>query len=657
MAIEKMKFLNLVGTLDEENAILQELILAESIHLNLDHSEAYDNSYIMHEYEAMLPAVKEHQQEDYMADESSCQNAKSIVEKIAAELGIELEFDHEHVREYSKKRALEDISHLKERLGPNIEAINEKQKEIRSIEALNEHLEYIGKSINFTVLNNLNYFEYEIGTLSRDSRLHVKKNYENISALIFEIGEIEDSKEDIYIVLYLKSLKDETLKILKSLNWNKLDFDTSMNGDISNCKEENKARLKVLHKQIERLEKDIFENKSDTISCLNKIYTRVCLELKIIEMKREVFKGSSVFVLSAWIRARDCSKLEKKLSAITDKYVMAIKDPEELGKDVTPPTLLRNNSFFRPFELIVKLYGLPKYNEIDPTPFLAITFCLMFGIMFGDVGQGFVYFLAGFLIAKKMEVASGILKRLGASSMVFGLVYGSVFGLEDIPIIKDIALVQGGPLNGDNIMPILIVGVSFGVAVLTISFLFGIINALRRSDIETAFFGKNGVAGYLFFMGFIITVLCIVQVVKVSVSVPLIVMVITLLMMVLKEPLTHLVLGQRPLISGDKGSYYVESGFEGVETILSTLSNALSFIRVGAFALNHAGLFLAFAKMAEMMEGNIIAQMLILVLGNILILTLEGLVVFIQGLRLQYYEMFSKYFGGDGIMYDPLKIK
>ena len=105
MAIEKMKFLNLVGTLDKEDAILQELILTESIHLNLDHSEAYDNSYIMHEYEAMFPSIKERPQERYTEDESSYQNAKSIVEKIAAELGVSVESDNEHIRMYDKEKA------------------------------------------------------------------------------------------------------------------------------------------------------------------------------------------------------------------------------------------------------------------------------------------------------------------------------------------------------------------------------------------------------------------------------------------------------------------------------------------------------------------------------------------------------------------------
>lgn len=656
MAIEKMKLLSLVGARDEEHAILQELVLCQKLHINLENSESYGNNYIMHEYEAMLPTAEKTLVEDSGQIRNECERVISAAQKISSELKLELKVILDNIKAYPREKALADLMRLQEQIGPSIEAISEKRKQVRTLEELSSSLNCITSHINFTTLNQLHYIKYEIGRLSRDNRIHIKKNYENISELIFEIGEIEDSKEDIYIVFYLSELEEETHRLLKSLNWHKLEIGQNLQGDVSVCKEENNRQIDILKKQISVLENNVFESKSEIISKVNRIYSRMKLELKILDLKEHLFRGNNVFVLTAWIRARDYGKLEEKIASVTDKYVMMTKKPNDLPGDVTPPTLLKNNWFCRPFEMIVGLYGLPGYNEIDPTPFLAITFCLMFGIMFGDIGQGFVYLLAGYLIADKIPAASGILKRLGASSMIFGLVYGSVFGLEDIPVIKDIAIVHGGPLNTTNIMPILIGGVVFGVVVLTVSFLFGIVNSLRKKDIESAFFGKNGVAGYIFFMGLVGTILCILGVIPLSVGVPVFAMLLMLVIMLFKEPLTHLIEGSRPLISGDKGSYYVESGFEGVETILSTLSNFISFIRVGAFALNHAGLFMAFKVMAEMVPGFFL-KFIIIVLGNILILTLEGLVVFIQGLRLQYYEMFSKYFDGDGVAYNPLKIE
>lgn len=656
MAIEKMKLLSLVGSKEEEHDMLQELVLCEKVHIDLDHSENYGNHYIIHEYEAMLPVAPKVEEVNSTDIASECQGALTELEKMAEHLEMNLSVIVDDIKSYSKAQALQDLSRLKEKMQPSIEAIDEKKKELRKIQDTNDILGEIHKKIDFTTLNELKYIRYEIGLLSKDNRLHIKKNYENISALVFEIGEIEDSREDIYMVFYLKELEDETHRLLKSLNWHPIEIEEDMQGDILACKSENERRVEILRKQIAVLEKDLYESKSDLLMKLNQIYTRLQLELRILEMKDQTVSGNSVFVLNAWIRARDYQKLEEKIANVTDKYVMMARKPGELDDVMMPPTMLKNNWFCRPFELIVQLYGMPSYNEIDPTPFLALTFCLMFGIMFGDIGQGFVYFLAGILLAKKIPAASGILTRLGASSMIFGVVYGSIFGLEDIEWLKNIALVHGGPLNTKNIMPILIAGVAFGVVVLTVSFALGIINALRRHDIEGAFFGKNGIAGYIFFMGLICTVLALVQAIPVPISMPIIMMLIMLVIMVFKEPLTHLIEGSRPLITGDKGSYYIESGFEGVETILSTLSNSISFIRVGAFALNHAGLFMAFKVMAEMVPSGI-PEFIVLLLGNILILSLEGLVVFIQGLRLQYYEMFSKYFGGDGVAYKPLKVE
>jgi V/A-type H+-transporting ATPase subunit I len=120
--------------------------------------------------------------------------------------------------------------------------------------------------------------------------------------------------------------------------------------------------------------------------------------------------------------------------------------------------------------------------------------------------------------------------------------------------------------------------------------------------------------------------------------------------------LSNIILRKKVLFEEGAKDYFIESSFEVVETILSLFSNTLSFIRVGAFALNHVGLFVAFSAMAQM-TNNKGASILILILGNIIIICLEGLIVFIQGLRLQYYELFSKYYEGGGVPFEPVKVK
>ncbi|MGL4344833.1 MAG: V-type ATP synthase subunit I [Cellulosilyticaceae bacterium] len=657
MAVEKMVLLNLVGSLEHEHQILEQLVLCETIHLDMENKDICDHSYMVHEYECMVPQRDLPVQQDDGVAETKYQDMATKLKQVADGVGVKLKANKRiDVKNYSIIQATKDLDVLTESIGGNLDLIMVRRERIKELQKFKENvLCFRDQNLNFTHLNELQYFDYSVGMLARENTTQIRKNYENISAVVLKIGNKDEAKEDIYLIIYPKQFTDETRKLLKSLNWVELKLPEGVMGDGVQILQDLNQKIDVINNEIALLEKATQKNKEEKEHLLNRIYTRVKLELKVIEMKKELIHGDNLFVLSAWISARDKERVEEKIGDVTEKFVIITKDDHAIDKQIMPPTKLKNNWLFKPFETVVKLYGLPSYREIDPTPFLAITFCLMFGIMFGDIGQGFIYFLAGVLLYKKNEVAGGVLTRLGSFSILFGFIYGSFFGLEkhELPWLPSLI---GSPLSTENIPRILLLGVVFGVVVLTVSFIIGVVNALRRRDIEEGIFGKNGIVGYLFFMGLVCSIVCLTGVVPVPVWVPLIVMVLTLVTMVFKEPLANLVMHKRPYIHGDTSSYFVESSFEGIETILAALSNAISFIRVGAFALNHAGLFMAFLVMSEMTD-NIILKFVILILGNLLILTLEGLVVFIQGLRLQYYEMFSKYFKGDGVEYKPVKVE
>ena len=130
---------------------------------------------------------------------------------------------------------------------------------------------------------------------------------------------------------------------------------------------------------------------------------------------------------------------------------------------------------------------------------------------------------------------------------------------------------------------------------------------------------------------------------------------ISVILLVFKQPISNKIKKEERLYEENASSYYIESGFNLFETFLSIISNTISFIRVGAFALNHVGLFIAFHTLATMI-GSTGGNIAMFFLGNIIIIGLEGLVVFIQGLRLFYYELFSKYYTGDGVLFTPDKL-
>lgn len=660
MAIEKMVLMKIVGSLDNMHDIFKELIFCESAHLNLnvENSSAYNNHLIVHKYESEIVGAPIYNMVDPNNIHNSCSDCLTIVEQLSRGLDLELKIDKKLLldNDYGYEDARKDLSLINASIGERVSSINEKKQKIEELLDLREKIDSItDKSVELNRITNLNYFDYEIGSFSIENRARLKRNYENLSAIVLKMGVIKSSSEDLYMIIYPKQFKEETENLLKTLNWNSLIIPSDICCTVSEMLEKIDIKVSNYHNEIGDLSSSIEQGKDDLRKKLFRIYNVFKLEDKIAELEQRADFSNKSFVLDVWVNEEDKAKIEQSIAKVTDNYVINEKSASEFGNMVVPPTKLKNNWFTKPFEMIVKMYGLPAYNEIDPTPFLAISYCLAWGIMFGDIGQGLVYFLAGVFLLKKMPAPGQILMRLGGFSIVFGFVYGSLFGLEkhELPWLP--SLLDGGPLAPKNIPSILAVGVMFGVIVLTVSFIFGIINSLRKNDIEEGIFGKNGVAGYVFFISLVLTLVSLTGIIGLPTSVPVATLLLSLVIMVLKEPITNILLKERPLFHHGAGAYFTEAIFEGIETILNALSNAISFVRVGAFALNHAGLFLAFLVMSQVVT-NPIAKILILVVGNILILTLEGLIVFIQGLRLQYYEMFSKYFEGGGVEFKPIKL-
>jgi V/A-type H+-transporting ATPase subunit I len=341
-------------------------------------------------------------------------------------------------------------------------------------------------------------------------------------------------------------------------------------------------------------------------------------------------------------------KAYKGLSAQLDKredITLTAEEPKEV-RGLKPPTILRNNWFFKPFEAIVTMYGLPAHNEFDPTVLVALTYILMFGAMFGDVGQGAVIGLAGlYMYFGRKSRLGWVLACVGASSIVFGFLYGSVFGNEHLlkPVWK-------APM--ENINQLLIIAVGYGAVIIVLSIVISIINSIKAKDYGRLIFDRNGLAGLVFYAGALTAVLLALTG-KAKLPVPLIagVLLVPLLLMLFREKLEKLILKHHH--DGNGGSF-VEGFFEVFETVLGFLSNTISFVRVSAFALSHAGLALAIWTLYDMAAGA--GKIVVLIIGNLLIIGLEGLIVGIQCMRLQFYEMFSRFFSGDGREFKPVRV-
>ncbi len=366
-------------------------------------------------------------------------------------------------------------------------------------------------------------------------------------------------------------------------------------------------------------------------------------------------EGVAYYILCGWMTEDDAKVFSEEM-ANNEPDTICIVDEEYNITDSSPPTKLKNPRFFKPFEMFIRMYGTPAYNEIDPTIFVALTYTFIFGVMFGDVGQGLFLMIGGFALykIKKMDLAA-IISCAGFFSTIFGFMFGSVFGYEDIikpiwlsPSHKMTELPMLGSLN-----TVFVIAVAFGMVVILIAQVMHIINALKAKDTENKWFDANGLAGLVFY-GSVVGVLVLFMLGKpLPAGILLIAMFgIPLILIALKEPLTHLVKKKAAKIEGGIGMFAVQTFFEMFEVLLSYFSNTVSFVRIGAFAVSHAAMMQVVMMLAGAENGGA-GNILVVVFGNIFVVALEGLIVGIQVLRLEYYEIFSRFYKGTGREFKP----
>jgi V/A-type H+-transporting ATPase subunit I len=291
---------------------------------------------------------------------------------------------------------------------------------------------------------------------------------------------------------------------------------------------------------------------------------------------------------------------------------------------------------------------------IDPTIFVGITFLLMFGMMFGDVGHGLVLLLGGLLMtlkSRKWREAGKLGVYCGVASMIFGFLYGSFFGLEDL-----LPTLWLKPL--ENMTDLFRAAIGFGVVMVSLGIVLNVINSFRARSFWQNFFDKSGpLVGVVYWAGIgIVLKLMISGGGSLNPAIFYGLFIAPLAVFTLRGPLLKMMGKQRRSFPDGIGTYIMESVVEVMEILMGYLANTISFIRVAAFGLAHAGLFVAVFSLARVVSdrpGGLLYSWLVLILGNVVIILLEGLVVTIQALRLEYYEFFGKFFMGLGSKYEP----
>ncbi|MFO8068409.1 MAG: V-type ATPase 116kDa subunit family protein [Alkalibacterium sp.] len=637
--ITKMKFLTISGPKDDIDHMVDRYLSHYEIHLENALTELY-GAKTLRPYTSSSPFNEYLERINKLLDYLGEKDSEPPVTK--------------------DKPSVETIRYLIEQLEKDTEPYHQKVLQYTKLkDKKQESLELIAPFINLDYpiekIIHMEYIRFRFGRFTRSNYSKFKKYVYDVTPSIFIEG-VQD--EDYTYGVYFTPLKSlaRVDAMFSSMNWERIFVPDEYEGTPKEIVSQLKNELNVLNKHISDNENIIRKLLSPYKNTLLKTKQRLENLAHNFDIRKyaalthdEFVQKETRYLLRGWMTEKAARQFEQETKE--DSNVIVIVEDEEDTQEVTPPTKIHNISIFRPYELFVRMYGVPNYREFDPTSLVALTYSLLFGAMFGDVGQGFVLAIGGFLLYKLKGIdLGGIVALAGVFSVLFGFLYGSFFGFEEIiePLwLHPMTSMTDLPFIG-TINTVFIAAVAFGMFMILTTLILNVVIEWKNHQTGRALFDRNGVAGLVFYLSLVSIVLLFMSGNPIPATLILVFMfALPLLLIAFEEPILNRLEHTQAESDSSVMMFIVQAFFELFEVLLSYFSNTISFVRVGAFAVSHAAMMQVVLMLAGVAEGGNI-NWTVIILGNLFVAGLEGLVVGIQVLRLEFYEIFSHFYKGDG---------
>lgn len=559
----------------------------------------------------------------------------------------------------------------------SVEDIHKKEltaadEEKRAVSAYKEALAFANLKVPYSDLESLSFLTLRIGKIDPEK-------IDDLRARLGSRGIIVKLGDDDSRILAASSKKARFALDgeLKEAGFTELQVPKDFKGipdEVLLTLERNKTEAAAALEEIQTERRNFAETHKDELYRLLQIYS---IGSQIYSVENSLESTEFVYRITGWIPAFLIRKVMKDLDELTQsragiREFLPTEVPSVISGQEKVPVQVKHGKIVSNFERMIFSYGSPLYGTIDPTPFVALFFTVLFGIMFGDAGQGLCFLIIGILCClKKIKISGwekfgGIFCCIGISSTIMGLLTGEFFANETL--LRPFALWVTG-LFGTPHAPILHMmpssdpasitrmfaffgfTISIGFIINSCGLIINIINQFSLRRIGKALFGKTGISGAVFFWYVIIFAVRVALFKHTPAAYDWVIISVSLFLTACSEIFQRLVDGERPILENGLFSAVIGAVVEIIEVISSYLSNTVSFVRVGAFALAHAVLgyiINTFVELAPDAGGIAVA-----ILGNAIVVVLEGMIVAIQVVRLQYYEFFSKFFSETGREFKP----
>lgn len=481
------------------------------------------------------------------------------------------------------------------------------------------------------------FLQMHIGMVPRDNVSRLEGALGLAGAMLFKYREREDAAF-VIIVGLISDKANDLGSLLASAGFTPIPLPQGLDDSPEAIQAEQRATRERIARERAELEQEVSACALSIKDDLQRAHTVLVLAEPFVTLDPAIRNVGNLACVAGWVPEFSMPDLERRLEAeMPSPYSMETRKPRPDERSLVP-TIPVENRFLQPFALLVKQYGIPRYGEIDPTFLFTVTFLLMFGTMFGDVGHGAVLLLLALLFRRKLGKIYLFGVMAGISSIAFGFVFGSVFGYKTL-----IPALWMSPLYDPVLM--LQIALAWGVFFITLACSLTVYNRAAVGDFIDAVFGHHGVVNLVFYLALVGG--------GVQMAMTGVFGIIPTVMIVLS--LGALAVYNWFHLSAPIGEKILVVAIETLETVIGYISNTLSFLRVAAFSINHVALAMAVLTLAGMMGA--FGHVMMVIFGNIFIIVLEGVIVTIQVMRLQFFEGFSRYFAADGKEFKPLRLR
>ncbi len=543
-------------------------------------------------------------------------------------------------------------------------------------------------NLDLTSISSLKRFHANMFIISVKDMAEIESSLEDLPMIKLSLNQLKVA----LIVFGMKDEADRIAKVLRSFDTHPFLIPLHLPQNPSEAYKHLEQKVKELEKKQADLEKSIEKIKVNISTKILSLHEGARVAKDILETMRKPGGTKNFAVIQGFIP----STMEKKFKQLSKEWVCVVEEVNESEHEHYTeglPSLLTNTRYLRTFEVITATQGIPRYGQTDPTPMIAFVWPLFYGLMFGDLGHGLLLFGLGMLLRTRglggIRTWGTLLAASGAAAAMAGLITGEFFGwhIAEIEILGDIleplhgkliGILQVSELSFDQVITVLKVSIAIGIIHLISAFvlnirrnlregnrlevythnipilvMYGAVVALILAAIGSGYdiIGMFGITDRVHnepvpWITFVVGSWATVEVIA-KISVPVLFACVGVMM------LGHIKEEKRKKVHGIEGE---GGGIMGavIEIVMvrtmELLSHTISYSRLGIMLLVHVALLVTVndAYIYSVEKGDMGTGIALLVGGNIGIIMIEGLIVYIQAIRLHLYEWFPKWYEGEG---------